>query len=166
MSGEEQEQSNVTSHMSRRRRSRGRKQTEKEAHSFPWAVMLWGLLLVLTVVMLLNPWRWFVVNDPQMLFGAGRSLYWLAYEGGSGILGLLLGLVTAVWGFFLLRDRINDNKGLYATACPHCGSPALKRARRTTLDRLWGALGIPVRRYICAVCKWQGPRIDQTRLWK
>ncbi|MCA9982373.1 MAG: hypothetical protein KDD89_16120 [Anaerolineales bacterium] len=149
-----------------RRRRRKNGGSNKQKRQAPWQWLGWGLLLALTVFFLVNPWRWFIADDAQHLFGSGRLLFGLAYEGGSLVLGLLLGLATAVWGFFLLRDRINDNRNLYATACPRCGEPSLKRARRTTLDKLWGALGIPVRRYICAECKWQGPRIDQTRLRK
>lgn len=152
--------------MKRHRRSKGKRKKEQKMQSRTVQQLLWVGLLLLTLLLLINPWRWFVPDDAQQLFGAGRTLYWLAYEGGSRIVGLLLLLATAVWGFFLLRDRINDTSTLYATACPRCGSHHLKRTRRTTLDRLWGALGMPVRRYICAECKWQGARIDHTRLMR
>ena len=81
---------------------------------------------------------------------------------------ILLGLPTFTIGVFLglwrLRWRINRYEGWWNTHCPDCQSKELKRTRRRPFDRLLGRLGIPVRRYICADCQWEGRRVDPWRV--
>lgn len=153
----------------KRRRERRDKRRRQRSSGLTWhtvQVGLWGVLLVLSILFLLNPWAGFVPDDARQVLGEGRTLYWLAYENGSLVVGGLLGLATAVWGFFFLRDAINNRTNRYARACPACGSSYLKRMRRTRLNHLLCWLGIPSYRYICSDCQWQGSLIDHTRLRK
>ena len=166
-SNEKEEAPEEKHHGTLKRQKRGQGKSKKS--DIAWGTMQswgWGVLFLLTILLLLNPWAWFVADNAQQVLGEGRMLYWLAHENGSLIIGGLLGLTTAVWGFFLLRDSLNNRTSLHAKACPHCESTHLKRLRRTKLNRLLGLWGIPSYRYICADCKWQGSLIDHTRLRK
>ncbi|MCA9996733.1 MAG: hypothetical protein KDE56_13330 [Anaerolineales bacterium] len=82
---------------------------------------------------------------------------------------ILFGLPAFTIGVFLgtrrLRWRINRYEGWWNTHCPDCQSKELKRTHRRSFDRLLGWLGIPVRRYICADCQWEGRRIDPWRVF-
>lgn len=85
-------------------------------------------------------------------------------DNGAIIIGLptlVLSLVGLVWR---LRWRVNHYQPWHNDACPSCQSAQLKRKRRRYGDRLLGRLGIPVRRYICADCHWQGRLIDKRRV--
>ncbi len=156
-----------THHGTLKRQKRGKGRAKKSGMTWDTVqIWGWGVLLFFVALFLLNPWRWFVVDDAQQVLGEGRTLYWLAYENGSLVIGGLLGLATAVWGFSLLRDNLNNRTSLHAKACPRCASTHLKRLRRTKLNRFLCLWGIPSYRYICADCKWQGSRIDHTRLRK
>ena len=78
---------------------------------------------------------------------------------------LLVILATVVLGNQARLQLMQRKVWWRASGCPSCGSEALKRRRRTRLDRLIGRLGIPLRRYICAQCGWQGLRIDESHLF-
>jgi hypothetical protein len=150
----------------RHKRSKGQRDQTKRSRRGWLLGLLWLMLLLLAILLLLNPWPLFVADGGVLGVGSVRFWHWLAYEGGSRIMGLVLGGITAVWGLLMLRDSLNNNSALYATACPNCGSTSLKRNRRNIFDKLANVGGIPVRRYICTECKWQGARIDHTRLTK
>jgi len=88
-----------------------------------------------------------------------------------GMLPATAWVVAGVWALtavgislWRLRARINQHAAWWDRACPQCGSPELKRVHRKPRERLLGALGIPVRRYVCADCRWRGSRIDERRI--
>jgi hypothetical protein len=168
MSNQEEPQNTAHGQFVRHKRSKGQRDQKKQSRR-NWLLRgLWLLLLLLSLLLVLNPWTLIVAEDERgmLAVGSARLWHWLAYEGGSRIIGLLLLGVTAVWGLLMLRDGLNNNTALYATACPNCGSTYLKRTRRNIFDKLANIGGIPVRRYVCTECKWQGARIDHTRLTK
>jgi len=77
----------------------------------------------------------------------------------SDALGILI-LLGAIFVIVLrIRWRLLNDSRYWCDHCPRCDSSGLKRVRRHWLDRLIGALGIPVRRYRCSECKWSGLRV-------
>lgn len=95
-----------------------------------------------------------VVAESGGLWGGAEAI-------SIGFPGFVLGLLLGAWR---LRWRINRYERWWNACCPSCASNELKRKRRRPFDRLLGRLGIPVRRYICASCQWEGRRIDPWRV--
>jgi len=91
-------------------------------------------------------------------------LYWMGYQGGSQLVGLILFMV-AIW-LVIWRARWYAVKEVrwYARECPDCRERQLKRMRRQWYHRLLYALKVPARPYICANCHWQGVRIDESKI--
>ena len=79
-----------------------------------------------------------------------------------GVPALILSMVAWAWR---LRWRINHYQPWWNDACPKCESSQLKRKRRHQIDHWIGRVGIPIRRYICANCSWQGRLVDETRVF-
>lgn len=123
------------------------------------------LVLFSGILLLLNPLP--AIDQLMDLLPIGiqgrpwRIGQWLAYEGGAqisggGILVLIIGI-----GLYRARHIMLYRKSLWSTHCPNCLTPQLKRIHRTRLDRLLNGLTIPVKRYHCSSCHWQGRRIDE-----
>ncbi|MFN2137405.1 MAG: hypothetical protein ACK2UK_15700 [Candidatus Promineifilaceae bacterium] len=69
---------------------------------------------------------------------------------------LILGLLVAQ----LLRWKILKNQKLCAEdGCPSCRQQELIRTKRSSTDRLLNNYGMPVYRYACRNCQWQGRRL-------
>jgi hypothetical protein len=128
----------------RRRRRRSKRQRLGDWLRARFYAFLLLALFGLTAVFIWNP------------FGLPPATAWVI----AGVSALAFGGV-ALWR---LRERINHNAAWLDRACPQCGSPELKRVHRKPRERLLGALGIPVRRYVCADCRWRGARIDERRV--
>lgn len=95
---------------------------------------------------------------------APTGLTGLLAETGGILVGLPAFVVGVMLGVWRMRWQINRYEGWWNTHCPHCRSKELKRTYRRPFDRLLGRLGIPVRRYICTNCQWEGRRIDPWRV--
>jgi hypothetical protein len=107
------------------------------------------------VVLFLNPFaRW--VDPP--LVGADLTLgQVLAYRSGAGLLGAAL-LFAALAAILLrLRWRVTHSS-LAQRQCPRCSSTALRRTKRSGFQHLLGLGGIPLYRFMCSDCRWQGLR--------
>lgn len=76
----------------------------------------------------------------------------LLTAGGIALAGLIV--------LFVARWRVLHNQSLWAEAgCPQCHEYELVRIRRERNDRAISALGLPLRRYACRNCTWQGRRV-------
>ncbi len=136
-----------------------------------YAVEIGLLAMVLVAVfLLLEPWdiratlrRWAVHSSDALtafLDAATDSLFAAVgrltlSDATAVILLLVVGLVSVL----RLRWRLIHSERLWNTACPKCGYSKLHRIHRRMGGRLLSALGIPVGRYYCRNCKWQGLRI-------
>lgn len=56
-------------------------------------------------------------------------------------------------------ENTNDNSMIpvqsNSRSCPHCGSSYLDRVQRRVIDKVV-ALAVPLKRYRCESCGWQG----------
>ncbi|MCB8982106.1 MAG: hypothetical protein H6657_32295 [Ardenticatenaceae bacterium] len=88
-------------------------------------------------------------------------LGWLGFEHGAQIVaalalvGVFVLAVQVINLWFVKRPDWQSSAG-----CPTCQGE-LRRVNRTTTDYLLGLVGIPVRRYKCRQCGWQGRRIHR-----
>jgi hypothetical protein len=88
-------------------------------------------------------------------------LGWLAFERGALILAGL-----SVVGILVLGVPVVDRRFMqrpewqHSAGCPNCQGD-LRRVNRTSTDYLLGVVGVPVRRYQCSKCGWQGRRIHR-----
>lgn len=122
-------------------------------------LILTGTLL-LGVLLLFNPLQGVVALSKVQ----SPLVDWFVYHQGTVHLGGLI-LVTAVLlGLLRLRHRVIYHQRWWARQCPHCQGTHLSRVHRTWFERLMSVVGVPMRRYICKDCRWQGPRIDETRI--
>lgn len=146
-----------------RRHSHRRSRWQKRVRNWlsqNWIDLLVNLLLLVGILLMLDPFRFFVAYD-QVETGL---VEWFFRKGGAQSLGGAA-LVTAVLlGAIRLRWRINHRQKWWARGCPECGGNNLSRIHRTWYDRLLGLIGIPLRRYVCRDCHWRGPRIDESHV--
>ncbi|MBK8904150.1 MAG: hypothetical protein IPM53_23425 [Anaerolineaceae bacterium] len=98
-----------------------------------------------------------------ILYQIPRWLGWLAFERGALIIAGLALLGAIVLGVQVLNRWFRQRpEWQHAAGCPNCQGD-LRRVNRTTPDYLFGLVGIPVRRYKCHNCGWQGRRIHRHR---
>src|SRR5690606_32111157 len=90
----------------------------------------------------------------------------LAYGNGKWILSLaLLSLAALLFLWMIVRlVLLNSRKLQMESGCPNCGRQELMRISRHSGDRLLHAFGIPVYRYRCRNCTWEGSRISEEGL--
>lgn len=120
------------------------------------------LLFLLAFVLVINPWpRW--VAPPVMSANLTLAQV-MAFRGGSLLIGGLLLFTVVLLSAARVRARVARIERLQGGVCPVCGSDDLRRIHRRWYHHLPGALGIPVRRYVCGNCQWRGARIDRQRL--
>lgn len=97
-----------------------------------------------------------------VLYGIPWWLSWLSYGWGARIIAGL-----SVLGMFVLGAQIGYKRFVlrpdwqYSAGCPNCQQHNLRRIGRETSDYLLDMIGIPVRRYKCGQCGWEGRRISQ-----
>lgn len=114
---------------------------------------------------LLNPWDTFIPFNERANSTWVNLETWLAYAGGSQLIGGLLLLASFPLGIFWLRRTMLYNDRFWRrSGCPKCGGDELRRTQRQWRDKLLNQMGLPVRRYICASCHWIGGRIDEGHL--
>jgi hypothetical protein len=74
-------------------------------------------------------------------------------------LGLLL-FFLALLLYVVAQQRAMTNIQLqYTSGCPACSEKKLVRVSRQTADRLLGISLIPMGRFVCPECRWEGRRI-------
>jgi hypothetical protein len=91
--------------------------------------------------------------------------WWLSWLGfgwgariiaGISILGILILGAQIGYRRVVLRPDWQDSAG-----CPNCQEHDLQRISRETSDYVLDLLGVPVRRYKCNQCGWEGRRIQR-----
>jgi hypothetical protein len=114
-----------------------------------------GLILLLALIFsagLLNSLRF----NQNVITTVGEFLVGTV----MGIFLLIVLFVLTLVSYFFLRRRLLNNPMFYPQAgCPQCWEYELVRVRRNKSERLVARLGIPVRRYSCRNCDWEGLRI-------
>lgn len=94
---------------------------------------------------------------------------WIAFTDwiSQGNIGLIIFAVSGLLALLfaaLARYRVKRIPALYIRAgCPRCHEHELIRVRRWRRDRVLSSAGIPVRRYACRNCTWQGLRLADKR---
>lgn len=113
-------------------------------------------MVFLAIGLLLNPFPSWIEPPPV---GAGLTFgQVLAYRNGALVLGAALLIAALIAGLFRLRWRVTRSSSLGQRVCPRCGSANLRRIRRRWYHYLLGPLGIPLYRFVCSDCHWQGTR--------
>lgn len=124
--------------------------------------LLFTLLLFLAIFGLIDPISRLDWAERE----GGLLSHWLVFHSGVKFLGGAMLVVAVLLGSLRLRWRIIHHQAWWERGCPECGGTKLSRIHRTPLDHLIGSIGIPVRRYICRDCHWQGMSIDESRIDK
>ena len=144
---------------------------KKQRSSRPKEAPFWqrnGQVILLIVclmggfILLVNPLAWVWDDNQPGSSTITNTLIWVTEKGGSQQIGGLLLLIAFPLGIVTVRHQVIHNTQLWRrNGCPKCGRDDLRRTRRNRHDHLLNRLGIPVRRYICADCHWEGARIDE-----
>ncbi len=99
-----------------------------------------------------------------VLYSIPGWLRWLGYGLDSRIIAAI-----ALLGAFILgaqiayRSIVLHPSRQFKAGCPNCQQHDLQRIKRKTADYLLDMVGVPVRRYKCPHCGWQGRRIYRRR---
>ena len=102
-------------------------------------------------------------------FGLHPILASLAFARGFLPLGIGLILLAIIIGYSTLLKRIFYNPRWRSGAgCPQCGHGYMVRIHRQRRDRLlaWGLLLLPLHRFLCQQCHWQGLRLDDEVIYR
>lgn len=84
---------------------------------------------------------------------------WL-YESNHGLAVLGASILLSFVFWLLMRTSIRYDRSLYLGAgCPECHEHDFLRIRRQRKDLALALIGIPVRRYACRGCTWNGIRL-------
>lgn len=103
-------------------------------------------------------------NRIAVLSGIPWWLSWLGYGWGAriiagiSVLGMLVMAGQIGYRRFVLRPDWQVGAG-----CPSCQEPDLRRINRQNLDYLLNLIGVPVRRFKCTHCGWEGRRMQRRR---
>ena len=95
-----------------------------------------------------------------VLSGMPWWLSWLSYSWGAKLLAAISILGSLVLGAQIGYRRVvlRPDKQ-YEAGCPECEAHDLKRINRETSDYVLNFIGVPVRRYRCGQCAWEGRRV-------
>lgn len=95
-----------------------------------------------------------------VLAGMPWWLSWLGFGWGSRIIAGI-----SILGIFVLGAQIGYRRVVlrpdwqYSAGCPNCEAHDFQRISRENSDYLLDLIGVPVRRYKCDQCGWEGRRI-------
>jgi hypothetical protein len=95
-----------------------------------------------------------------VLSGLPWWLSWLSYGWGARIIAAVALLGAAVLAVQIGYSRVVLRPELqYSAGCPTCQQTDLHRINRETSDYALNLIGVPVRRFKCNQCGWEGRRI-------
>ncbi|WP_420640869.1 choice-of-anchor X domain-containing protein [Candidatus Leptofilum sp.] len=95
-----------------------------------------------------------------VLYGMPWWLSWLGFGWGARIIAAVTTVGALVLGFQIAYSRtVLRPQWQLSAGCPNCEQHNLRRIGRETADYLLDTVGIPVRRYECLNCGWEGRRI-------
>lgn len=119
-----------------------------------------GLLAAAAVFVLITPATTFILNLFDLYIDGWAQLSSWLLTGDMGLaVALALGFLSLIF-LLLARFRyVRDRSAYIEAGCPACHEHELIRVRRYRRDRLFGFFGIPVRRYACRNCTWNGTRL-------
>lgn len=87
-------------------------------------------------------------------------LSWLGFDIGDELIAAVSFFGALVMAALVTYHRVILNpKNQERAGCPQCQHTPLKRINRTVSDYVLNLFGIPVRRYKCTECGWNGRRI-------
>ena len=95
-----------------------------------------------------------------VLTGMPWWLSWISYGWGARIIA-----AVSILGVLILGAQIGYSRTVlrpewqYSAGCPNCQQHDFQRIGRETSDYVLDLLGVPVRRYKCGHCGWEGRRI-------
>jgi hypothetical protein len=95
-----------------------------------------------------------------VLSGMPWWLSWLGYGWGARIIAGI-----SILGILVLSAQIGYSRIVlrpdwqYSAGCPNCEAHDLRRVSRENSDYVLDLFGVPVRRYKCSQCGWEGRRI-------
>ena len=95
-----------------------------------------------------------------VLSGMPWWLSWLGFGWGAKFIAGI-----SILGALVLAAQISYSRVVkrpdwqYSAGCPNCEAHDLRRISRETSDYLLDIIGVPVRRYKCNQCGWEGRRI-------
>ncbi|WP_420629078.1 choice-of-anchor X domain-containing protein [Candidatus Leptofilum sp.] len=100
----------------------------------------------------------------SVLSGMPWWLSWLGFGWGARLIAAF-----ALVGFLVLGAQVGYSRVVqrpdwqYSAGCPNCQQHDFKRITREMPDYLLDLIGVPVRRYKCNHCDWEGRRIYRRR---
>ncbi len=99
----------------------------------------------------------------SVLYGMPRFMTAIAYGNWYRAITAILGLIgLTLLGWMLARMAIMGNHSRWLDAgCPQCGQHELIRVSRQSQDRFLHFMGLPMYRYQCRVCTWQGTKLSE-----
>lgn len=96
-----------------------------------------------------------------VLYGMSYGLSWLGFGWGARILAAVAIVGSLILGAQIAYTRVVLRpEWQYRAGCPNCQQHDLQRISRKSNDYLLETIGIPVRRYKCSNCGWEGRRIQ------
>ncbi|MBP8003297.1 MAG: hypothetical protein KA314_08770 [Chloroflexi bacterium] len=121
--------------------------------------------LIFGLLLLSNPFGLISATAVEANTTTTNFLRWLIFQGGSELIGGILLILGFPLTLLYLRRRVILNQQYWRrNGCPRCGRADLRRTSRTRFDHLLNQVGIPIRRYLCADCHWEGARIDESHV--
>ncbi len=100
-----------------------------------------------------------------VLTGMPWWLSWLGFGWGAKLFAAVSLLGSLVLGAQIGYSRVIMRPDWqYSAGCPDCQQHDLQRINRETADYLLDLIGVPVRRYKCKQCGWEGRRIYRRHL--
>ena len=97
-----------------------------------------------------------------VLYGMSYGLSWLGFGWGTGLIAAVAIVGSLILGTQIAYTRVVLHpERQYRAGCPNCQQHNLQRISRESKDYLLETIGIPVRRYKCRSCGWEGRRIQR-----
>ena len=97
-----------------------------------------------------------------VLYGMSYGLSWLGFGWGTGLIAAVAIVGSLILGAQIAYTRVVLHpERQYRAGCPNCQQHNLQRISRESKDYLLETIGIPVRRYKCRSCGWEGRRIQR-----
>jgi hypothetical protein len=138
---------------------------EPRRNKAPSEGIFWMPVVITLLVVLITPVLAILLVTLSLLPGIDRSA---AIQVGNYQVPFGIAMTAVVGAFLLLgllvarltRRRLLRDQALCAeNGCPVCGQQELIRTRRLNSDRTLNRTGMPVFRYACRNCHWQGRRL-------
>ncbi len=119
-----------------------------------------GIAILLALAFLLMPILVMVLSSLGVDIASSGLVAW-ALNGSNNLIGAGVLGVVGIGLFMMARQRLLGNPYLWINeGCPRCREHDLIRIQRQRSDRVL-SLAMPVRRYACRNCTWEGRRFGR-----